>query len=310
MNAQFLTPIQQFYQRHDTKLVFIIVLLLSVYLLMWAAKLTWALLPVDNASEIASQPAPTNNAPNIGSQPSKTNLQKLLSLNLFGDPSSIPKEEVQQVTEAPETKLNLVLSGVVASSNPEEGVAVIAYRNTQQTYGIGDKIEGTNVTLVEIFSDRVIIKNRLTRETLMMEGVDFDEANRQRSRQATNTDNQENANVGPQPAREVSRQEAEEIRQQVFQNPDSFADFIRLTPERNELGIIGYKVAPGKRPAFFNSVGLKNGDVLTELNGRDLSNPQQALEALSILREAEELDLVLLRGGEPISLSIEIPRDI
>ncbi len=284
-------------------------MLLSVYLLLWAAKLTWSLLPNDNNTSVAGQNTQTLNQSNIGSAQVKTNLDAIVSLNLFGDTAAAPQVQEEQITEAPETKLNLTLSGVVASSEENGGVAVIAYRNTQQTYGIGDKIEGTSVTLVEIFSDRVIIKNRLTRETLMMEGLDFDEANRQRERQGSNV-SRNPVNVGPQPTREVSQQEAQEIRQQVFQNPESFADFIRLTPAKNELGIIGYKVAPGKKPAFFNSVGLKNGDVLTELNGRDLSNPQQALEALRILQEAEELDLVLLRNNEPISLSIEIPRDI
>ncbi|MGQ8366516.1 type II secretion system protein GspC [Glaciecola sp. 1036] len=303
INTQIVEPIQQIYRRHDTKLVLLVVILLSIYLLSVLAKLTWSLIPQPEVQSANFQPS-VNSGQNIGTDQTKTNLNALLDLNLFGDVEQAPpQQKVEEITEAPETQLNLLLSGVVASSEQGKGAAVIAYRNNQATYAIGDTIEGTNVTLEEIYKDRVIIKNRQVRETLMLEGIDYDEANAriEQNRQQT----QQSRNQNPQ----LDQDDVRDIRDQVRASPASFSEFIRLSPEQNNEGLVGYKVAPGNKPEFFEAVGLENGDIITELNGLDLSNPEEAIEAVRLLQSEEWLDLQLLRNGDEISLTIEIPTE-
>jgi general secretion pathway protein C len=66
-------------------------------------------------------------------------------------------------------------------------------------------------------------------------------------------------------------------------------------------------VSPGKQPEFFQEMGLRSGDVITQINGIDLTDPSQRLEAFSALRESQELQLEVLRGDESLSIDIEIP---
>lgn len=314
--------ITRFYQQNERKIILLFVVCISIYLIAFVAKFTWSLMP---APELQSSSPQMSLAQSNGqSNDASADLSTLLSLNLFGDATAKPVEEVvQDVTDAPETKLNLLLSGVVSSADPSVGVAIIEYRNAQDNYAVGDKIMGTQVTLDEIYSDRVIIRNRVTRETLMLDGLDFEEANRLREQNKpisarNNTRNAssrstattsaasatENSRTGP---RTVSGDKINELRQRLTNEPASFSDFVRLSPHRDENGFAGFKIAPGKEPEFFNDLGFQNGDVIIGLNGYDLTDPGQSGEALSLLKEADSLDIDLLRDGEFLNLNVEIP---
>lgn len=304
MSSLSLDTAANFYQRHERKFILVVVVLLSIYLIAFAAKLTWWFIPGGETNTTQTQ---ANSRPAQSNQATSTeiNINQVLDLNLFGNAAAQPVQAVEEVSAAPQTKLNLVLSGVVASDQVGRGAAIIEYRNTQNTYGIGDKIEGTNVTLDEIYTDRVIIKNGLTRETLMLEGLDFDEANTRLGQQVQTSQRTPQPQVGPsnRPDPRVLR----DARQQLAESPDSFTELISMAPHRVDGQLIGYRVTPGTNPALFNSVGLQNGDIVTNLNGLDLTDLQQSLEALTELQEAQSLELEILRAGEYISLNFEIP---
>jgi general secretion pathway protein C len=307
-----LAPIGQFYHQNDKKIILVVTIVLSLYIVAFAAKLTWQFIPSPNDIVVASTNA-SNAQQDVRPVDTKTNLNKLLALNLFGDADAVVVAVVQEeVTDAPETKLNLLLSGVVASSDPQIGAAVIEYRNAQNTYGIGDKIEGTQVILEEIYADRVIIKNRTARETLMLDGVDFEEANRLRQQNQAIEPQVQPAQTANAPTRGPSPetlQRMRDARAKLQANPESFADFIRLTPHTRDGTPIGYRVAPGADPSLFQEVGLREGDIVTELNGYDLSDLQQGLEALAVMNNAQTLDLEIIRGDEFVSLTVDMPRE-
>ena len=109
----------------------------------------------------------------------RSEVAKVLNMNLFGRfqqnaPVVERKQPVKQ--DAPQTRLNLTLVGLVASSNPQTALAVITHRGKQNTYGLNEAIEGTRATLQAVYPDRVIIRNSGRDETLMLDGVDFNKA--------------------------------------------------------------------------------------------------------------------------------------
>ncbi|MFT4655731.1 MAG: general secretion pathway protein C [Patiriisocius sp.] len=306
--------ISEFYQRNERKLILIVVIILSLYLLAFAAQITWSLIPKpeSRSTQQDRQIQQTSDAFNASTP---NNINNIISQNLFGNATEKPvTASVEEVSDVPETKLNLILSGVVSSSDPNRGAAIVEYRNNQSTYGVGDKIEGTNVTLDEIYVDRVIIKNRLTRETLMLDGLDFDEANKKRADDNhTSSSNLKQADINSssnglsQNQNKLSQAQAlRQARQKLTQEPASFTDMISLAPHRADGVFIGFRVTPGANPALFNSVGLKNGDVVVQLNGLDLTDLQQSKEAMTQLQEAESLQLEVLRSGEYVSLELDI----
>lgn len=292
-----------FVNQHQKQLHTLVVVLLSLYLIAFTAKLVWQIIPEPSlsATPTASRIAPIS-TPN---GKSGVNLGKIQQLNLFGDAAAVPQSaQTEEVTDAPETRLNLTLTGVVASSEQESGTAIIENNNSQAVYGLGEKIEGTNATLQTVYNDRVIIKNGIRKETLMLDGIDYEEANRRREQQER---------MGPSPARndEVQAQElseeALEATAALRERPANFTDFISISPKTEGGQLIGYQVSPGREPALFASAGLKAGDVISQINGLDLTDLQQSQEALSELRSAQSIELTIIRDGSFTTLYLDLP---
>ena len=287
--------------QHQKQLHTIVVVLLSLYLIAFAAKLVWRIIP---EPQLSATPT-VSRAPVISSPSGQNgvNIAKIQQLNLFGNAAAKPAEPVAEVTDAPETRLNLTLTGVVASSEQEAGTAIIENRGTQAVYGLGEKIEGTNATLQKVYNDRVIIKNGVRNETLMLDGIDYDEANRRREMQARNR---------PEPQEEEEdtvelSEEALEATAALRERPANFTDFISISPKTEEGQLIGYQVSPGKEPELFKSAGLQAGDVITQINGLALTDLQQSQEALSELRNAQTIELTIIRDGSLTTLYLDLP---
>lgn len=283
--------------KNQDKLNILVVAILAVLLLAYAAELTWRLLPLPEQKQRST----TSLSSTVNPSPSKQiNLSAVKQLNLFGDAQAKPEKVEPTITSAPETRLNLTLTGVVANADAEQGAAIIENRSQQQTYGVGEKIEGTNATLKEVYADRVIIKNDISHETLMLDGEKFSEEVRQPAPQ-------------PKPVRAPSSNrrslstEALQASNQLQSQPSSFADFISVSPHRPDGELVGYRVRPGKSPLLFTEVGLITGDIITSINGLDLTDLQQSIEAMNMLKQLESLQMTLIREDELLTIYLDLP---
>lgn len=288
--------------QHQKPLHTLLVVLLSLYLIAFAAKFVWRIIPEPQLS--ATTQVSKASVVSTPSGQGGVNISKIQQLNLFGDAKAAPKiVEEAPVTDAPETRLKLTLAGVVASSEESAGTAIVEYKNSQAVYGLGDKIEGTNASLKQVYADRVIIKNGIRNETLMLEGIDYEEANRKRQQQARRK---------PAPKEEESRtrelsDKALEATAALRESPANFTDFISVSPKTQEGRLIGYQVGPGKDPSLFKSAGLKAGDIVSQINGLDLTDIRQSQNALSELRTAQTIELTLIRDGSLTTLYLDLP---
>jgi general secretion pathway protein C len=282
--------------RHQDTAIKIVVVLLSLYLLAFAAELTWKLMP---QPESGSQPVEVTSNTRSLSTDNNMDIGKIQQLHLFGKPDE--NKPVQKVVEsAPQTNLNLTLTGLVASDMPEQGAAIIENRNQQNTYGVGEKIEGTNVIVKEVYIDRVIIQNGSRLETLMLDGVDFN-----KGKPVPRSPQPQPQSVSP---RQLSEQ-AVSATQDLMAQPANFTDYIAISQHMVEGELKGYRVSPGRKPQLFQAVGLQANDIVTEINGLDLTDVQQSMEAMSMLRETDSLQLTVDRDGELLTLYLDLPAD-
>lgn len=231
-------------------------------------------------------------------------VKKLSVLNLFGKAEAkkaAPKQsDVVKVFDAPETKLNLILTSAVASSDDERSAAIIENNKLQQTYAIGDKITGTNAVLNNILIDRVIIDVSGRKETLMLDGFEYTQVSEQKIVGQT----KKPAKVPTVASNNVVAQNPEfskrikELKDVISTDPAKITDYINISPVREGTSIKGYRLLPANDASFFNQSGLKAGDLATEINGRDLTDPRQAMEALQLLRTESEITLTVERAGQ------------
>lgn len=289
-----------------------VVFLLVVYLIAYLAEITWRILPEPEIAKNTGQA--TQVSSNKNSQP-KADIKGLQQLHLFGEAGKQPVKPQPVTQDAPQTTLSLTLTGLVASTASESGAAIIEYRNNQDTYGVGDVIDGTKAVINEVLRDRVILNNSGRMETLMLDGVDFTKPTTLEIRDyndvsAPKSDGQEMVKYVDDDTEttEVALDEEQlDAATELRASPEKFTDFISIQPERKDGEITGYRVNPGRMPELFNAAGLEANDILKEINGLDLADIKQSMQAMQMLKTEQFLDLTVDRNGEIITLSLELP---
>jgi len=153
--------------------------------LLWAVlggvQLFWALFPKPDTTLpdtlVILNPAETSTA---AGQTESLDIKKLVSWHLLGkaDEAAVVTEAVpveassmrEGIEEnARETRLDLRLRGIVASTEDGLGHAIIEYKSKQQVYAVEDKLPVSGrVILAKVMPDRVVIDNRGTYELLIL----------------------------------------------------------------------------------------------------------------------------------------------
>lgn len=258
-----------------------------------AALLTWRLLPqAENApvatiAAVASSPARQGDAARVD----------LAALHLFGvaaDPGSTRQAEP---ADAPETRLNLRLQGVFATG-AGNGIAIIAVGNTSESvFIVGDRVAG-QARVDGIYADRVILERDGMLETLRLatEEVGTRPAVSDAEREARGN-------------RDVQRiaGKARELRARLMENPLQLARMVRFQPYLRDGELIGYRIQPrGADAQLLAELGLQPTDVITSINGIELSDPAKAQRVLQQMQTATSISVSWLRDGERRQMTIPI----
>ncbi|KAB0302158.1 type II secretion system protein GspC [Vibrio fortis] len=236
------------------------------------------------------------------SRPQSTlDISSLQKSNLFGEYNAETPKVVEQpvIQDAPKTRLNLVLVGAVASSDAQRSLAVIANRGKQATYGINEEIEGTRAKLKAVLIDRVIIDNSGRDETLMLEGLEYKRLSVSAPAKPRASSSVRGNNPGS------AEEKLEEIKAKITKDPQQIFQYVRLSQVKRDGNVIGYRVSPGKDPELFKSVGLQSGDIATQLNGQDLTDPAAMGSIFRSISDLTELNLVVERDGQQHDIFIE-----
>jgi general secretion pathway protein C len=254
------------------------------------AALTWRVLP---GAEFDA-PAPEAMLPGaatagVGSAPDYT---RLSAVHLFGSaPEAAPEPVVQAVLDAPDTTLNLELTGIVAREASEVGQAIITSgRNESHTYSVGDTIEdASGARLHSVYDDRVLLNRSGRLETLRLP--------KDLPRRA--------AAPAPRVAAPVARNDGGSLREVISDNASRITDIIRLAPHVEAGEMIGFRLNPGRDRDTFTALGLEAGDVVTDINGTVLNDPTAGLQVFQALGEATMANVTVLRNGVPQVIVID-----
>ena len=276
------------------RVILVINLLLIVWIASILASLTWDLLSPDAAIEPVEAVA---DAAAVQVNPDRQLISQMPGWHLMGvaRQSSAPVQASTPVT-APETKLKLILRGVLASNDPDNARAIIADpRGKELQYGLGDTLPG-NAELSEVHPDRIILKRNGRFETLRLPKTE-----KGSTRVASRSVSARRSTQSPQ-------QRLTNVRQQLRQSPGNLSNLIRATPKRGQGGkTVGYVLSPGRDPDLFAQVGLQSGDVAIQINDIKLDNPSNSARALKSMQSGESVTVTVLRNEQEEVLSLEWP---
>ena len=94
--------------------------------------------------------------------------------------------------------------------------------------------------------------------------------------------------------------------QEAFRaNPRSISRLLKIRPAI-ESHHVGFVIEPGKEKSHFEQLGLQLGDIITAVNGVEVSNLAAMQNMVSGFGTASSLELSLVRNEFPVTLRYEI----
>jgi general secretion pathway protein C len=196
-----------------------------------------------------------------------------------------------------ETNLALKLLGVVVSDDNKQNSATIESELNTRTYYLNERIASSDATLIEIFFDRVLLRNEKNDEIILMldkSAPDYGDFITDNTSDSSNS---------------LTTAEQKALAKSIGNRPKELEHIVNTTPLGTEEGSDGFAVGPGLNPSLFRSAGFKEGDILKEINGLDLSIAEQYALAMAAIPNAHTLEFTVIRGGRTITLYLDIPSE-
>jgi general secretion pathway protein C len=211
----------------------------------------------------------------------------IVSAHLMGE-APIPKV-AQDPSHAPQSSLPLVLVGIIAADDPENGLAILGENAAAaKVYAVGDNVPG-GAKLHSVLSDKVIIDRNGNLESLML------------PRQL-----QPGAAPPSTAALQTQTPVLDRMRKLISDDPGLMADIMRPQPVFAQGKQKGYRVYPGRNRQAFSRLGLRPGDLVTTINGTPLDDPARGQEIFRTMGSSSEVHVTVMRSGQQQDLTLNI----
>ncbi|MBL8197802.1 MAG: type II secretion system protein GspC [Chromatiales bacterium] len=260
------------------------VLLLGYYL----AKLVWLLYPVAESPPWLPPAMLQSTSPVAVGQ---SDYASIGAAHLFGELSrDVPAISSDAALTAPDTGLSLQLRATVTADDPKFAHAIIADSSGGEKVYFAEMPLPGGAVLQKIQPDLVILSRSGQLEVLRL------------PRAAGG------ASAAPSAASSAPRFPAvqAEVEEFVAQNTAGFLEVVRPQPFMPNGQLKGYRIYPGPNRQQFAALGLRAGDLITEINGVVLNNPAQGTEVFRSLGDATQVTVTLERDGQPQVMSLNL----
>ena len=263
----------------------VFVVLIAYYL----ARLSWMFLP--SSAEVVWVPpqSQSSQAPAANQGDADNQFDSIVDVHLFGVADASDAQVMPVETDdAPDTRLNLKLRATVAASETEIAHAIISDGSgNEKVYFMKDSVPG-GATLHRVHPDRVILNRGGVLEALRL------------PKEFTGS-----PVVASRPGNQRAAAGNVNVQQLISQNASTFTEIIRPQPFMPNGQLKGYRVFPGRNRQQFISLGLRPGDLVTEINGVALNNPAQGMEVFRSLGESSQVSVTIERNGRPQVLNLD-----
>ncbi len=282
----------------------LVTLLLLAIIASQLAKLFWLLMEPDRPLPAPLVATHVVRGEDDAARLLQSNLYTIQKANLFGravvikQATDVPVARPSEV--APDTRLNLVLTGIFSNEDEALGLAIIrSDRGDEKSYAVGDELPG-GATLKEVHSGWIVLLHKGRYETLkFVEDKSVTRLLKASVDQsaATPLDFRQDAQVSELLA---------EVREEILNDPLSMIDMIQFRPASQNGKQIGFKITLTDNAELLREIGLQSDDIITAINGIKLTNNQAGNKAMRLLRKVQQLQLDILRQGEPLNFMFQL----
>ena len=261
--------------------------------------------------------APSSNQRSVAvakyTPPPRSDYEAIVARNIFnsGTQSSTPSEVQQsdlQLDKLEETKMKLRLWGTVAGGD-KRAYAVIEDTKTrrQSLYHPGDKVQ--NATIKMVLRQKVVLTVEGRDEILAMEepGKKAGTFPRGQVKRAAN----QSPALAPTPRLPVSASPREiavksEHIAEAMENIGDLMGQATFRPHIENGQAAGISITRIKPNAIFRRLRLRNGDIITGVNGAPIESVEDAMKVFENLSEGPNIQLDIKRRGRAQTLEYRI----
>lgn len=214
----------------------------------------------------------------------------LINAHLFGNAAA---EATGDAANAPATSMPLVLTGLFATEDPKEGMAIIGdSAQTAKFVTVGQQVTG-GAQLHSVYNDRAIIERAGALESVFLP-------------KASGGGSLAMAPPPPQAMPGGNEAVVERMRQMVNNDPGLIGSLMR--PQAVFAGgkMRGFRVYPGTNRQAFARLGLRPGDLVTAINGTPLDDKDRAQEIFNTLSSSTEARVSVTRNGRQQELALNL----
>lgn len=220
--------------------------------------------------------------------------ETILTNNPFGFPAGRLRE-LSGSTDSNVQRTDLILIGTI--SGPEMySFAVFSDKSgKQEIFRVGDMVFGLG-KLREVRKDRVVLSEGSRTEEVLLSDII----------KVTDISPAQPAQRQSGLARNVGERSFVVDQRKILnaiENPNQLMTEARLQPNLVDGRQDGFVLREVKNNGIYQSLGLKNGDVLLRINDYNITNVDSALQAFSALRGMERVNLDIVRNGEKVTLT-------
>jgi len=209
-----------------------------------------------------------------------------------------PPRAAEPEPEAQAAPLNAKLLGTAPGAGIDSFAIIEDGNNkTQQLYRIGDKLQ--NRTLARVEWDRVVLKSGQAEEILKIV-----EPSGKPGSTAPATVASAGGGIQQRSDSEFVIDRAEVDK--AMENLNQLFTQIRAVPHFQDGKAAGFRLFAIKQDSVFEKLGLKNGDIITRINGNELSDPARAMALIQELKGEGHITVDVNRNRQPSTINYEI----
>jgi general secretion pathway protein C len=244
---------------------------------------------VTNIAGSSRPPKVAPATPPPASRSQSVDVAAIANAHLFGEPAIVAAQG-QDAANAPQSSLPLVLVGIIAADDPQNGLAILGENAAgAKVYAVGDNVPG-GAKLHGVYSDKVVIDRGGVLESLLLP-------------------RQIQPGAAPPPSTAALQTETpvmDRMRKLITEEPGLMADIMRPQPVFAQGKQKGYRVYPGRNRQAFTRLGLRPGDLVMAINGTPLDDPARGQEIFRTLGSSSEAHITVMRSGQQQDLTLNI----
>jgi general secretion pathway protein C len=233
--------------------------------------------------------------------------EPILSNNVFGFPGG----ELRPISSGPGTapaesqSVDVTLLGTVAWSDGFGYAIILADNGRQEVYRAGQYLKGGGI-LKSVYKDSILVASggrNLKVNLADIAAIEEIKRDSRGNRPVPGGKGRGNLAGFARQTSEDSFTVDRDAVQAALADPRQIMTDARLLPnmvEGRQEGFVIREIRPG---GVYQSLGLRNGDILLRVNEFDISDPETALQVFTALRGMDKVELDIVRGGSRMTLT-------